>query len=253
MIRQRLNRRRIRRGGQGREGLETLVRPEVRLIHRRLLHVERQAEMDRTRPPGRHLAKRPAHHTRQRGGRPDQAVPFGQRAEQRLLIQLGQWKAPGGGRGDVRGDREDGHGAFARLDQPRRDIGRAAAGRPLANAGAPGDAGVGVGGVGGVAFIPHQDMGHRMILPGERVIEGQGRVAAKTEDMADAMPGQKLHHRLRARALIVGLCAHRPSLSSLRDGRADWAPGQYQPVAAAQAAMTRAAFSPVSAAEAPGR
>ncbi len=85
---------------------------------------------------------------------------------------------------------------FPRLDQPRQDIGRAPTRRPLADARPPGHAGIGIGHVGGGAFVAGQDMGDAVIEPEQAVVERQAGVAAQAEDMSDAVRLQHPHHRI---------------------------------------------------------
>ena len=119
----------------------------------------------------RHGAKRLAHHARDVGGLLDHRVPFGQRAHQRVLIDLGQGVFAVGGDGYISGDAQHGMRAVIGLDQAGQDIGGTTARRPFTHANPSGDAGIGVGHIGGAALVAGQHMGHAMIQPTHSIIK----------------------------------------------------------------------------------
>jgi hypothetical protein len=142
-----------------------------------LLHVVGQADMGGAWPSGRRRSE----------GRPEDVwdltdvvkhrVPLGQRAEQRLLVQFGQRIAAARGHRYVRGDRQHGDRALVGLDHAGQDVGRAAAAGALADPDPARQARIGVGHIGGAAFVAGQDVVDAVIQPVQSVVERQAGVA----------------------------------------------------------------------------
>ena len=181
-----------------REPPERLVGPDLGELDRLLLDVEGQPDMGGARTSRGHLCEGPPKGARQLGAMVDHVVPLGQRPEQRALVEFGQGEASARGGRDVRGDRQDRDRGLVGLDHAREDVGRATAARSLADADPTGDAGIGVGHVGGRALVAGQDVGHAVVEPGQRVVERQAGVAAEAEDMAYAVFLKHPHGRFRA-------------------------------------------------------
>ena len=161
--------------------------PKLRGIDRLLLDVEGHAEMGRAGAARGAGAKRGAHLVADLRGGIQRAVPLGEGAVQRLLIELGQRVAA------ARGDRHIGreaqyrHRGFVGFDQARQQVGRAAAAGSFAHADAAADPGVGIGHVRGAAFVARQHVRDAVIQAVQRVVVGQAGIAADAEDMAHAM------------------------------------------------------------------
>ena len=181
---------RIRRDAPRRVFSQRRIGPDLAFFDRPILHVERQCDMRRARAPGGHRLESGAERARHVGRAIEHRVPFGQRAHQRALIQLGEREAPARRKRNVGVDREHRDRRFVRLHQPRQDIGRAAAARSFADADLARDARVAVGHVGRVALVARQHVPHAVLQACERVVERQARVAAQAEDYFDAMRGQ---------------------------------------------------------------
>jgi len=151
-----------------------------------------------TGAPGGHGAKGGAHHARDVVGPGDHCVPFGQRAHQGVLIDLGEGEFSVRADGDIGGDAKHRVAAFVRLNQPRKDLGGTATRGAFGHTDPTGDAAIAVGHIGGVAFISGQDVADIVVQPVHRIIERQRGVTAKPEDMLNAMGLQHPHHCFRA-------------------------------------------------------
>jgi hypothetical protein len=207
---------RLGRGPARGKNPERRVGVQLRLVDRRPLDVERQPDVRSTWPAGGHVAKRGAQGLGDHGRLVDHPVPFGQRPEQRLLIELGQHIAAARPDRDVGGHGEHRDRGFVGLDHPRQDVGGAAAARPLADPDPAGDPGVGVGHVGGRALVAREDMADAVVEPVERVVEGQAGIAAQSEDVADAVQLEHAHERLGARELVHRGLPRSPRKASAR-------------------------------------
>ena len=196
-LRRRLDRRRLGRRAPGGIGAERGIGVHRSLVDRVLLDVERQPEMHGAGPAGGHVAERRAHGDRDLFGAVDHLIPLGQRAEQRLLVQLGQHAAAPRADGDVRRDGEYRDRGLVGLDHAGQDVGGATAGRPLAHPDPAGDPCVGISHVRGRALVAGQQMGDAVVEAMERIVERQAGVAAQAEDVAHAVQLQHAHQRLR--------------------------------------------------------
>ena len=185
-------------GGEGRIGGMARLRPDRVRIDGVALDVDGEAEMGGPGPARGHGPEGGAHHVGQHVGPVEHGVPLGQRAHQAFLVQLGQRVVAARRDRDIRGDRKDGHGGLVRLDQPRQDIGRAAARRAFAYARPVRHARIAVRHIGSGAFVARQDMVDLVVEPVERIVEGQRGVPAKAEYVPDAVRLQHPDHRFGA-------------------------------------------------------
>ncbi len=193
---------RVGRRAARREPAEGRVGPHRRGVDRAALHVDRQADVGRARAAAGHRREGAAHGGRQLVRPADHGVPFGQRPEQRLLVELGQGIVAARRDRHVGRDRQHRDRRLIGLDDAGQDVGRAAAARPLADADLAGDPGIGVGHVGGRALIAGQHVGHRVVEAVERVVERQAGVAAQAEDVLNAMQRQHADQRFRPGGLV---------------------------------------------------
>jgi hypothetical protein len=201
-VRRRFDRRRLGCRRSGRIGAERGIGVHCGLIDRVPLHIERQADVRRAGPSGRHVAERGAHRVGDLVGAIDHARPLGERTEQGGLVELGQDVASARADRDVGGHGEHRNRGFVGLDHARQEVGRAAAGWPFAHPDAAGDPGVGVGHVRGGALVAGQHVGDAVVEPVERIVQRQAGVAAQTEDVAHAVQLQHAHERLCPRQPI---------------------------------------------------
>ena len=178
------------------------IAPDISGINSAFLHIERQRQMGRARASCGHLAKRGAQQFGYILGPVNDAVPFGQGAEQGGLVQLRQGIASAGADGNIRGDGQDGNGAFVRLDQARRDIGGTAPRRPLADANLARNPGIAIRHIGRRTLVTAENMRHAVIQAMQRIIERQRCVAAETKNIVHAMALQHMHQGLRAAQLV---------------------------------------------------
>jgi hypothetical protein len=185
--------------------------PDVGGVHLLLHHVVREAEVGRAGLAGRHGAERRPHHAGDLVRAVDRAVPFRQRAVQRLLVQFGQGILAARAHRHVRGDAQHGHGRLVGLHQAGQQIGRAAAAGAFAYADLAGDAGVGVRHVAGAAFVARQDVPHAVVQAVQRVVKRQAGVAAQAENMFDAVVLQHPHHGFGAGQVfhVISTCCLR--------------------------------------------
>ena len=96
----------------------------------------------------------------------------------------------------VAGDRDDRDAAIQRLDEAGDEVGRAGAERAVANAGAVGDPGIGVGGKGAAALVVDQVV--VQADQAERVVERQQLEPAHAEHRPGARQTQHLGERAPA-------------------------------------------------------
>jgi len=164
--------------------------------------------MRRAGTPAGHLRKGGAHRSGDVGGAVDDAVPFRERPEQRLLVELGQRVAAAAADRDVGRDRQHRDRAFAGFDHPRQDVGGAAAARPLAYPDPAADPGIAVCHIGGRALVAGEDVGDALAVSIKRVVERQAGVAAKPKNVLDA---KQLEHA--DKGLRTGHLVHRRSHS----------------------------------------
>ncbi len=174
------------------------LRPDIGRIDLLLHHVIGKAQMRRAGLAGRHGAEGRAHHARNLVRAIDRAVPLGQRAVQRLLVQFGQRVLAARADSHVRRDAQHGNRRFVGFDQARQQIGRAAAAGAFAHADLARHAGIGIRHVAGAALIARQDVLHAVIQAVQRVIQRQRGVAAQAENVFDAVVLQHPHHRFGA-------------------------------------------------------
>ena len=179
-------------------GTHLRIGPHVAFVHRALLHIEGQAQMRRTRLAGGHLLEGGAQRTRDILGPVDDGVVLRERAEQRVLVQLGQGVTAARGNRDIRGHRQDRDRAFIGFHHARQDVGGAAAARPLADADLAGGAGIAVRHVGGRALVARQDVLDAMVEAVEGIIERQAGVAAQAEHDLHLVMLQHAHESIGA-------------------------------------------------------
>ncbi|CFM20521.1 Uncharacterised protein [Bordetella pertussis] len=178
--------------------------PHVGGVDLVLLHVVRQAQVRRAGAAGRHGAEGRAHRAGNLVGAVDGGVPLGQRAIERLLVQLGQRVLAARAHRYVGSNPQHGHRRLVGLDQARQQVGGAAAAGPLAHAHLARYPRVGVGHVGGAALVARQDVLHAVVQPLQRVAERQAGVAAQPENVLDPIQLEHAHHGFGAVELCHG-------------------------------------------------
>ena len=99
--------------------------------------------------------------------------------------------------GDVAGDDDDGDGVHVGGGDAGDEVGGAGAGGSEANAGAPGDAGVAVGGVGGGLLVADEDVLDVGVVA-ELVVERKDNAAGVAEEDVDAFGPEAFHEDFSA-------------------------------------------------------
>ena len=188
----------VRARAHGGEALVAILGPHVGVIDRLLLQIVGQADVRGTRPARGHRAKGASHRARDLLRAVDGRVPLGQRAVERLLVQLRQREFAARAHRDIGGDAEDGNRGFIGFHQARQQVGGAAAARAFAHAHAPRHARVRISHVSRAALVAGEDVVDAVVQPRKRVIERQARIAAQPEDVLHAVQLQHSHQRLGA-------------------------------------------------------
>src|SRR5262249_25212477 len=155
------------------EPAQTLIAPDLTFFDGFALDVVGQPDMRRAGTPARHLRKGGAHRSGDVGGAVDDTVPFSERAEQRLLVELGQCVAAAAADRDIGWHRKAGDGALAGFDHARQDVGSAAAARPFAYPDPAADPSIAVRHISGRALVAGKDVGDALAVPIKRVVERQ--------------------------------------------------------------------------------
>ena len=114
------HRHRVRARGPGRVAIVARLRPDLGRVHRLRQHVVGQADVRRTRTSGRHVAEGRANRLGYLVGPVAHGVPLGERAIERLLIELGQRIPAARQHGHVGRDPEHWRTRLVGFDQPRQ-------------------------------------------------------------------------------------------------------------------------------------